>query len=62
MPIRRTKINPPLYGVGFIKSESYLFCFNDHLIFLSSLLYFLPIVPPFLSPFNPTFTPNMLSR
>ena len=42
MPIRRTKINPPLYRVGFIKSESYLFCFNDHL-FLCLPYVVLPI-------------------
>ena len=53
---------PPLYGVVFIKSESYLFCFNDHL-FLCLPYFVFPIdSPPFLSPFNPTFAPNVLSR
>ena len=31
-------------------------------LFLSSVFYFLPICPPFLSPLTPTFTPNVLSR
>lgn len=47
--------------IALYKSEKLLDLFMITL-FLSSVFYFLPICPPFLSPLTPTFTPNVLSR
>ena len=48
--------------IALYKSENLLSLFMITLFFCLPYYIFLPIVPPFLSSFNPIFTPNMLSR
>ena len=48
--------------IALYKSENLLSLFMITLFFCLPYYIFLPIVPPFLSPFNPIFTPNVLSR
>ena len=48
--------------IALSKSENLLSLFMITLFFCHPYYIFLPICPPFLSPFNSTFTPNVLSR
>ena len=48
--------------IALYKSEKFLGVLMITLFFCLPYYIFLPICPPFLSPLNSTFTPNVLSR